>query len=369
MGEDDVEGILAETGTQYLDKQGVDPKFCDQIFLEASELGDASSLRQRLQGMNGDDKRVLVKSVDQHGCTGLLLAAKRGDAEMVEVLVDAGACVNDADTSGVTSLHYAAGKGSVTMVKKLISAMADCEAKDDANATPLMWAYGSQVMRLLLEAGADPKAKDASGKTALMISSRRGDLDGIKVLSSLPTVELDACDNDGCSAYDAAIAAGHPEAAELLATHGAKPRVQEPAKLMPRKDAFLEAVRLGDVDCCERLLKDGVDVEAISFAGGDTALLLASTIPNGRIMELLLDAKANPNYAEAFMGETPLIRAALNKCSNEVLWMLLEAKADPCQKDLSGRTAADVCTAWSNADGAEILKAAMSGELSFTDMD
>jgi ankyrin repeat protein len=370
MGEDDDAGgagYVAETATQYLDKQGVDPRFFSEEFLEASEFGDPSSLRQLLSQLSPDETRELLRKVDQQGCTGLLLFAKRGDAEMVKMLLDAGAIVNDADTSGATALHYAASRGSAATIKLLLEFGAVVEAKDDRSDTPIMWARGAQSTSLLLEAGADANAKNVSGQTALMIASRTGDDSRLEVLARLPGVDLDAVDSQGVSAHAAAVAFEHHDAAELLVSLGAKSEVKQSSRITRCEDAFLEAARCGNADKCADFLREGMDIEA--EVSGETALLLAAGAARSRAVEKLLECRSDPNHADAFLGETPLIRAVLSKSSNETLWMLLEAKADPAREDLAGRTAASVAAAWGYSEAADILKAAAAGELSLGAMD
>lgn len=372
MGENDYAGVsddAIETAAQYLEKQcpGMDPQFYSESFLEASEFGDASSFRERLAQLSGDEKRKLLRSVDQQGCTGLLLFAKKGDAEMVDLMLDAGAIVHDADSTGATALHFAAGRGVPAVVKSMLAWAADVEAKDERNDTPLMWARGGQATELLIEARADVSARNISGQTALMIASRNGDEEKIRVLAQLCNGEIDACDSQGCSAHAAAIAAGHLEAAELLVSLGAKADGKVASRMIRREDALLEAARRGDAAACADFLRDGIDVEA--EVGGETALLLAAGATCGRAVEKLLQGRADPNHADPFLGETPLIRAVLGKGTNELLWMLLEAKADPAREDVCGRTAASIAAAWKNSEAADILKAAAAGELSLGAMD
>lgn len=357
-------------GSKYLEREGIDTRFYEEPFLEASELGDAVSLRQRLAGISSDEKRRLVRSVDQQGCTGLLLMAKAGDVEMVGVLLDADANPNDSDCSGATALHYASARPSLGVVELLLRCRADATAYDERGDTPLMWAYGGRVRSVLLEANADPLAENKYGQTAIMLASGRGDLEGIRSLAQLlsPT-DLNACDKQGCSAHAAALAGGHADAAEVLVELGATASVQQSAQVICQEaDALHEVARRGDADACAAMLqKGGLDVDA--EIGGETALLLAAAAGSGRAVEVLLQARADPNCADAFMQETPLMRAIFSQADDSLLWLLLEARANPVQTDLTGRTAVEVATAWGRKDTAKILQAAVAGELSLSGMD
>lgn len=356
-------------GSRYLEREGIDTRFYSEPFLEASELGDIASLRQRLASISTDEKRQLVRSVDQQGCTGLLLMAKGGHTEMIGVLLDADANPNDSDSSGATALHYAAARSSHAVAELLLGCRADVDLQDERGDTPLMWARGGRTLEVLLGAGADPLSTNKYGQTAVMLASSKGDIEAIEALAKVIGSDgLDACDKHGCSAHAAAISAGHPDAAEVLVALGATASVKPPPCVISHEEALHEVARRGDADACAALLQKGninVDAEIC----GETALLLAAGAGSGRAVEVLLQARADPNHADAFMQETPLTRALLSRAGDALLWLLLEARADPAKADLAGRTAVEVAEAWGRADSAKILRAVMAGELSLSAMD
>ena len=75
--------------------------------------------------------------------------------EMVDLLIESGADVNDRQAGGFTPLHAAAQNGDVTTVERLLAAGADTTARTDKGETPraLAEARGhSEVMALLDEA-------------------------------------------------------------------------------------------------------------------------------------------------------------------------------------------------------------------------
>ena len=73
--------------------------------------------------------------------TPLILASKNGSAEMVELLVAAGADPNQASSTGATALMGAAMSGSVAAVNVLLDAAADVNARETHHGqTPLIFA-------------------------------------------------------------------------------------------------------------------------------------------------------------------------------------------------------------------------------------
>lgn len=357
-----VEELKGEKIEKIFEREGLDFGLLYQPFLEAGELGDADSLKARFALLSADERRQLVRAVDQHGRTGLLLAARRGDAASVDVLLDAGANPNDADSSGTTALHYAASRGSSRSVELLLHARAAVDQADDRGDTPLMWATNKQVVELLLTSGANINAKGGGGRTPLIYLAATGDVEAVKVLTATRGLELDEQDAAGISAHAAAVQGGHTEVASLLLGLGAKATAKSPDRLLLFEEALHEAARAGDAAALTSLFARSaaaggqldVDVEV----AGDTALLLAASSGAGRAVEVLLQARADPRRSDPFMKETPLHRAAMASSSCLLLMALLEAKADPSAEDLSGRTAADVASAWGHTQGAELLKAA-----------
>ena len=87
--------------------------------------------------------------------------------------------VNEAQGDGSTALHWAAIKGDAEMAQMLIYAGANVRATTRIGAyTPLYLAAKgghSDVVAALLAAGADAKAVTSNGTTPLMIAAAAGD--------------------------------------------------------------------------------------------------------------------------------------------------------------------------------------------------
>ena len=97
----------------------------------------------------------------------LLWAIQQGHLNVVEVLVTSGASLKRRDDSGFSPLDQAVGEGNIQIVKFLLEAGADVNGQT-ANGSPLHTACAYRRLRiakLLLESGADPCAVDAQGQT------------------------------------------------------------------------------------------------------------------------------------------------------------------------------------------------------------
>lgn len=69
--------------------------------------------------------------------TALHKAVMIGEAEVVDVLINAGADVNlPMDSKGTTALHWAAKRGDVEISTQLVDAGADIEARNSQGLTP-----------------------------------------------------------------------------------------------------------------------------------------------------------------------------------------------------------------------------------------
>lgn len=78
-----------------------------------------------------------VRSVNTLGDTPLHIAVRRGDAEIVPAMLDAGADINAKGDEGFTPLHYAVMYDDVRIVRLLLDRGADVETMSSWGESPL----------------------------------------------------------------------------------------------------------------------------------------------------------------------------------------------------------------------------------------
>jgi ankyrin repeat protein len=107
----------------------------------------------------------------------LINAVQDGNTIEVKRLLEHGADVNARNDGGETSIHRACGGWNIedTLFQVLLDAGAEMDVRDNYDDTPLHHACGHgrpHAVRFLLDAGADPNAKDKGGRIPLDLTER-----------------------------------------------------------------------------------------------------------------------------------------------------------------------------------------------------
>jgi len=180
--------------------------------VNAAETDGTTLLMRAIHGRSPEIAKLLIdaganaSAANRYGVSALYLAARSTDAQTVQALLAAGADANGSLPEGETVLMTAAKTGSAEIVQALlgdssavfaagaatsgyssVSVPTGRENRADPNAkegwhgqTALMWAAAeghAEVVRLLIEAGADLNAADKEGTTALILATLNGHLD------------------------------------------------------------------------------------------------------------------------------------------------------------------------------------------------
>ena len=108
----------------------------------------AGSLHEAVYDRDFESVKSLLKKgadINQVGLyrdgSALHLAARSGQQEIAQLLIDSGATVDIRDLSDYTPLHNAVWNGNLDMVKLLLNAGADITARNYSGFTPLACAY------------------------------------------------------------------------------------------------------------------------------------------------------------------------------------------------------------------------------------
>jgi ankyrin repeat protein len=244
--------------------------------------------------------------------TELYAAARAGRVEHALQLIDAGANVHapppheERDQRSLAVL--AAVLPDLRLLRALIAHGVDLNVAH-AGMTPLLaatrdsWHGRPDAVMTLLANGADPRAVDHDGNTALHHAARSSD-PGVAALLRDAAAEVDALNLDGLSPLGIACAAGNWRLAKFLLERGAKP---EPAGGQP---ALLAAAGTEEDDAAgvQLLLKQKAKVDARD-AQGRSALHEAAFAGHGEIVETLLGAGADPAATDR-LARTPVLEAA-----------------------------------------------------------
>jgi uncharacterized protein len=156
----------------------------DTDLIDAVKTGDIASAQLML--VAGAD----VNSRDAENSTVLMLAAHSGSSLLVRVLIEAGADVNAGNEAGWAPLAKSVynselKRGFPEIARALIEAGANIEATIGYGVRPLMLAAGygeTEVVEVLLNAGADVLACNDGGFTALMMVKQKHYVDVINLL-------------------------------------------------------------------------------------------------------------------------------------------------------------------------------------------
>ena len=302
---------------------------------------------------------------EQATSEALLLACENNRVVEVEQLLQNPLDPNRGGTGPphVWPMYSAAARGYLEVVRLLLEAGADVNAEDQDGSTALMIAAHNrhlEVVRVLLEAGADKNAARQDGATALFAAAFSGQLEVVRMLIEA-AADKNAATAEGGTALMTAAFHGHFEVAQLLLDAGA----DKNAAMQDGSTALMFAAGSGHLEVVQVLLDAGADKNAAKRSGaitcvfgdfnGDlrkawlwdknearryyavTALMLAAGYGHSNVVRVLIEAGADKNAAVQD-GATALMLAAVNGYL-EVVQVLLEAGADKNAALQDGATA------------------------------
>jgi ankyrin repeat protein len=202
----------------------------------------------------------------------------------------------------------------------------------------------------LIEQGADVKAKDVDGTSALHWAAHNSDVELAERLIKAGA-EVNVSNDYGASPMSEAATLGNAGMLKVLLKAGADVESPNPEG----QTALMAVARTGDLEAAKVLLGHRAKVDAVEQWGGQTALMWAAAQSQPQMIELLLKHRANVNARSTVRdwqrrvtaegrpknmnrgGFTPLLYAAREGCI-ECAKVLLKGKADINLTDPDGTT-------------------------------
>ena len=378
----------------------------DQMLEAANELVEYAAetghveVAMALLGAGAD--KNMQSDVLESGLTALMRASSNGHTEIVRLLLEADADKDlrladlqaQRDTAAarfpvfrnlgppaMTALTLASQGGHVEIVRLLLEAGADKNLQDGNGRTALIlaseWDH-VEIVCLLLEAGADVNLQNGNGWTALMKASFGGHLE---ILRLLLDAGADKNLRDGETGMTALMHAFcffrvvpfHAEIVRLLLEAGAEMNLQD----RNGTTALMDASSGGRVDTARLLLEAGAD-KNLQDGNGWTALTKAAFEGHLEIVRLLLESGANPDLKlvdagllklksrKNFLGSPVLSMlfhwggissVMLASCAGhvEIVSLLLETGADKNLQDRDARTALILASEWGHFEIVRLL--------------
>jgi uncharacterized protein len=321
---------------------------------DAAQTGDTDAVRSLLK------QAADVNASQADGMTALHWAAMRNDADLAQTLLYAGANVKATTRiNSYTPLLLAAKNGNAAVMQPLLKSGADANLATSNGTTPLMFAAAAgsaDAVKILLDHGADVNAKESyRSLTPVMYAAAADRTDVVHLLAThganlkatTKVVELNRMGRN--SAVFAGLFTGNPQPPPQNGQPGPTGSAAEPQRAGPPAGSgqasgggqfggrnpfagtagvdrqyqlnelvfaqggmtpLLLAARQGYTETVNALLADGADINQPSAGDRTTPILIATLNGHFDLAKALLDRGADPRI-QSENGAAPLY-AALN---------------------------------------------------------
>lgn len=253
---------------------------------------------------------------------------------LVTLLLQSGASIEARNKDDMTPLMLSARRGESDLVRILLDHGADSKAiQHSSGRTPLHWAAlrnHRRIVDVLISKGASIGARDSNRRTPLMLSAREGHFSTASCLLDRGA-DLHA-DQGERTVMFRTLCYRKPEFLDQIISRGAFLEVRNEDGFTP----LLEVASQGNLKAVENLLDHSANMQ-VRTNDGRTALHLAAMNNHPAVIGSLISRGA-PRGAKDEDGFTPLMRGC-QKDHTKVLKILLDHDADLNARGDHGQTA------------------------------
>jgi ankyrin repeat protein len=372
------EGLPAIVAAMDLGNEAITTLFMERIPLQVSS------------------DKAAINVQDAKGRNAMMIAAGKGDVNLINLLYERGAAAFIYDQDQNTPLHYATNAGLVEASDLLIKLDAQTQQDKKAKAlnfsnnnaeTPLLIAAQKnqpQLVKLYLDKGANPDLADRRAFGPIIAAAQSGSEDMVRSLLDAKA-KIDIHDVSGLTPLKAAIKGNHIAVVKLLLERGADPDFTRSGDELPvqivlsnkpfnselfallkskskkvetvNQQLFLDAVENNNPDVVKKLLEQGLDPNS-RLGGGKTVLYHAVEKGYEKVAMVLLDKGADSKNTG---GTLPILELAVRSNMIHVVKHVLDAGANPDIRTNEGFNLAEIAVYKGYPEVLELLLSKKAG--------
>jgi uncharacterized protein len=153
-----------------------------RVYFDAVRSGQIENLKNAIKKFP-----KTINEADKVWGTPLLFASRYGKKAEIDLLLKSGASLSTSNGEGNSVLHDLVYSQSADNLPYIIQLSGDLNIKNKAGLTPLHLAVqrnaSEKIIKILMDAGADPKIKDSKGESALDLAKTLANPEVLKALN------------------------------------------------------------------------------------------------------------------------------------------------------------------------------------------
>lgn len=356
---------------------------CRRILIARLDSAEEQLIQYVAVGDTRGVKRILAAGGTPDGnpeqdFQPIILAAAAGHTSVLRLLLKEGADIDATSprdvryephellqlAQGQRAIHAAIDNGQIDCFRVLLRAGTDIDAPNSHGFTPLMSACRAssmgeeksalciEMVRMLLEEGADPEPRSYDGSTALHIAASMGNAELIDILLQwVPATSLCCRTSDGMTPLYMAADNGSEEGVSRMLSAWAK----QPAAYHvgcacggcsdQLRCPLAVAVYRGEEKIVRLLLDSGMEAIGGTLAVAPPAMDTALRADRTRMLRMLLAVEGEERrelWARLRIEGSPMLHLAASYGSVKAVGLLLAAGAEESTVDSEGRSVSEV---------------------------